>query len=397
MHIVYLLIQPISSHCMSYPRRLSSMARTRLLHSSELRSAESRVQELQAESLDDALPEGFSVNGTEKEPEEAPQRPALAITVLNIVNGAIWGVLARKGVMVLTTYDGSYLGGVVWANFGACLVMGAAVELNYVWQLLLGDTFGQKGTIPLYVGITTGFCGTFSSFSSFILEAFEKASNTLAAVYGYPNAAYGIMEALAVIFTQLAVSALGFHVGKHLMGAADERTTQFTAGTYRILEYGSSILGVAAYVVVIVLTATKSDGTWRSWMFLCLFAPWGALLRFYLLKKLNTKVRNFPLGTFAANTIGCLLLAIFTLLLRGKSGSVALLSKKTACHVLVGLDDGFCGALTTVSTFIAELFGLATLYGYRYCTASVTTGFVLMVLILGSYNWAVGLGPACAT
>ena len=53
--------------------------------------------------------------------------------ILNIVHGAIWGVLVRKGLMLLTTYSGSFLSGVIWANFAACVVMGLAID---------GEVFG---------------------------------------------------------------------------------------------------------------------------------------------------------------------------------------------------------------------------------------------------------------
>lgn len=383
--------------------QLTPMTHTRRSLSQEMRAAESRWHELEAESLKEALPEGFNADTKELKQGKTGQ-PSPTHTILNIVNGALWGVLARKGLMVLTMYNGTYLGGVVWANFAACVVMGMAMALEKPWGALLehedrktGKTsgkFAQKGTIPVYVGITTGFCGTCSSFSSFILEAFSRAANTLPELYDYPNAAYGIMEALAVLVAQLAISASGFHAGQHLMNASDSKVSPISPRAYKWMELACSVSGVVCYIIVIVLIATKNDGSWRSWTFLCLFAPWGALLRFWLLKTLNGKIRNFPVGTYTANQVGCLLLAVFTLLLRGRRGSVPIVSNMIGCHILVGLDDGFCGALTTVSTFVVELFGLTTGHSYGYGVASVASGFACMVLILGSYNWAVGLVPA---
>lgn len=317
-------------------------------------------------------------------------------TYLNILHGAVWGVLARKGLMALTLYNGSFLGGVIWANFAACVVMGMAVASSRMWEPLL-NIHGAKGSVPLYAGISTGFCGTCSSFSSFILEAFEKAANVEPTAQNYPNAAYGIMEALAVIIAHLGISAAGFRLGQHLMGGLDSLVPALHPKAYKFVDTASCAIGVAAYIAAIVLIPTERHSVWRSWTFLVLFAPWGAFVRFALSKYLNTRLKGFPAGTFAANVGGCLLLCIFTLLQRGRYGkadSRTIVSHILPCHVLQGLDDGFCGALTTVSTFVVEMFTLPTMQSYRYALLSVVASFCLFVLILGSYNWAVGLLPA---
>lgn len=376
-----------------------------------LHQAESRVREAEETSLHSALPSGLNID---QQPEKAPPQsenkpflrvPPLLHTLLNIINGAIWGVLARKGLMVLTTYTGTYLGGVVWANFAACVVMGMFVALEKTWLNLTAkdpsgkSIFPAKGSIPLYAGVTTGFCGSCSSFSTFILESFNKAADTLPHKYKYPNGAYGIMEAFAVILTQLSISVAGYFVGRHLTKAIEKYSLPLSGRFYKLLDTASCLLGIAAYIVIIVLIPTISRGSWRLWTFLVLFAPWGALARFYLSKYLNSLRKNFPLGTFAANTIGCLLLAIFTLIARGKrpgNKAITINTNVIGCHVLTGLDDGLCGALTTVSTFVVELTALETLHSYIYGFTSVVVGFIIMILLLGSYNWAVGLlDPVC--
>lgn len=374
--------------------------------SSSLRQVSTRLEQLEAESIAASLPEGFY-----DDRQEEKEYPVLIrkfhidediLIVLNIVNGAIWGVLVRKGLTVLTTYLGSYLGGLIWANFTACLVMGLAVESTKVWRRLLKvGYFQNKAAAPLYIGITTGFCGTCSSFSSMILEAFQKATNTLPkTAYTYPNSAYGIMECLSVLGGQLAVSVSGFHIGKHLVEFVDEYTPVFSERTYKLIEFLSLLIGIIGFIINIILIGVKNEGLWRTWTFSILFAPFGALLRFYLSKFLNSKVKNFPLGTFTANILGTLLLATFTLLARGKRShsDTPLVNHVTGCQVLVGLDDGFCGALTTISTFVVELFALRTVHSYRYGFTSVWLGFIIMILLLGSYNWTLGLtNPACSS
>ncbi|KAI5950142.1 hypothetical protein KGF54_005290 [Candida jiufengensis] len=366
------------------------------------RTIQTTLAGVEAETVADALPEGFKGEGY----EEKPKIPKIiskykqyAPILLNIIHGSIWGVLVRKGLMQLTTYEGAYLSGVIWANFTACLIMGLAIDSDIIWlKLLDNQIFPNKGAIPVYTGITTGFCGTVSSFSTVILDAFNKSADTqIGEYYNYPNAAYGIMEFLAVILAEFGLSVMGFHMGKHLGTLIDNYLPSINYKTYKIIEKISMILGLCLVIITCVLLGTKPQGSWRNWTFSMFFAPFGAILRFYLSKYLNTKIKNFPIGTFTANVIGTLLLAIFTLIGRGKLPNGGQINKHImGCHILIGLDDGFCGALTTVSTFVAELFGLKTLHSYRYGTVSILISFSLVIIILGSYNGTIGLtDPVC--
>ncbi|CAI5760366.1 unnamed protein product [Candida verbasci] len=362
------------------------------------KAIQSQANDLDAESIASGLPEGFKTND-----EETKTKNKLILRtekylplILNIIHGSIWGVLARKGLIVLTTYDGAYLSGVIWANFTACVVMGLFIESESLWlKLIHDDRYPNKGAIPIYAGVTTGFCGTCSSFSSVIIEAFNKSANTAERKGGfqpfnYPNSAYGIMEFLAVILAQFGLSIMAFHMGKHLATLIDQFIPSFDRKFYKIIETISILLGGSIFIVIIVLIGVES--TWRSWTFSMFFAPFAALLRFYLSKYLNNKIANFPFGTFTANILGTLLLSIFTLLDRGYSSNGGRIINTTiSCQVLSGLDDGFCGALTTVSTFVAELFGLKTLYSYRYGITSIMISYAVTILILGSFAWTHGL------
>lgn len=370
------------------------------------RTIESELSIAEEESLSSALPEGFKYENENEKPPKSKHAIFVKTqkyypVILNIVHGSIWGVLVRKGLMALTSYKGSFLSGVIWANFTACIVMGLAIDGENLWlKLLEEDEYSAKGAIPVYTGLTTGFCGTVSSFSSVMLEAFNKAADTeIGVYYQYPNGAYGIMEFLAVVLAQFGMSVIGFHIGKHILEMMDKHLPQLDKKTYKMLEYLSMATGIALVIITCVLLGVKPHGAWRSWTFSMLFAPPGAILRYYLSKYLNSKVANFPMGTFAANILGSLLLAVFNLLGRGKlpGNNRRIVNHVMGCHVLNGLDDGFCGALTTVSTFVAELFALRTWFSYRYGISSIMVGFAMFILILGSYNWTVGLtDPYCS-
>lgn len=390
------------------PMAYSQLSRRNLAQ--QRQHTESNLSRLEAESVSEALPEGFPhkerANFLHALNLDRPiVKSSLAATLLNIACGSIWGVLARKGLIALTSYPGAYLGGLVWANFAACYVMGMAMESELLWlQLLLAadgklPLFPTKGAIPFYVGITTGFCGLCSSFSSMILEMFNKAANLPPVVAKYPNAGYGVMGAIEVVLTHLGLSLAGYRAGKHASRYLERLNYSLMPRGYYFLELLSSAFGVAAYIVVIVLIALKKGNTWREWTLSCLFAPWGAILRFALSKKLNPIKKDFPLGTYTANFCGSILLTIFNLLIRGrksKLSSIPIVDHSQACDVLVGLDDGFCGCLTTVSTFIVELCALTMSPSYTYGAVSVMSSFVAMLLILGLYNWTIGLTlPVC--
>lgn len=311
-----------------------------------------------------------------------------------ITFGSLCGMLARLGLIQLTTYDGAFLGGVVWANCCACFIMGMAAQTTAMW-LKAG---AAKGSLPLYVGITTGFCGTCSSFSLVMLEAFNKAANTLPQHYQYPNAAYGIMEALATIIAHMAVSGASFATGRHLGLVVDQWT--ISAATYRCTERATLVAGVAMYIVAVVLLGTQKRGDWRLWTFLCLFTPWAAMVRYGVSRWLNLRRPRFPLGTFAVNMGGTVFLAVLTVLGRGRRLLLLLIPITThmlSCHVVVGLDDGFCATVTTVLTFVAELYLLPTGASYVYGGTTVVLGFALVVVVLGSYAWSVGLVLAVCT
>ena len=109
-------------------------------------------------------------------------------TVSYLVLFSILGTLARLGLQWLTSYPAApSTFPVLWPNFAGTLVMGFLAHdlrlFRQEWGHQQTDTSTShakvKKTIPLYIGLTTGFCGSFTSFSSFMRDVFLAFLNEL--------------------------------------------------------------------------------------------------------------------------------------------------------------------------------------------------------------------------
>ena len=100
----------------------------------------------------------------------------------------------------------------------------------------------------------------------------------------------------------------------------------------------------------------------------------GATCRF-LLSYLPVTDRELPLSTFLANVIGCFLMGIIAV--KGEA-------RGWDANLLLFLKTGFCGGLTTFSTFSAETMAMAEkghmTTAILYVTATVAAGFIALYL-----------------
>ncbi|RYP40978.1 hypothetical protein DL767_001294 [Monosporascus sp. MG133] len=191
-------------------------------------------------------------------------------TVSYLILFAILGTLARLGLQALTYYPRApVIFSSVWPNFAGSLVLGYLSEdrklFRHEWGVPTYDQhisrakqknadeengeslftqpavdlpaakkahMATKKTIPLYIGLATGFCGSFTSFSSFIRDIFLAMSDDLASpdvsASSIPrNGGYSFIALLAVVIITVSLSLSGYFVGAHMAITLEPFTPSF--------------------------------------------------------------------------------------------------------------------------------------------------------------------------
>ncbi|KAI2778745.1 CrcB-like protein-domain-containing protein [Daldinia loculata] len=386
--------------------------------------------------------------GEEVETEEpklgyVSRLPTEIYTISYLILFALFGTLARVGLQALTFYAGAPVAfSSVWPNFAGSLILGFLAEDRMLFRFERGsptyelkllrakqngvdeETGGSgsdrvavdqaavkkahmatKKTIPLYIGLATGFCGSFTSFSSFIRDIFLALSNDLLApdagsITTPRNGGYSFMAVCAVIITTISLSISGLFIGAQLALALEPITPSLPFNFIRkFLDRFTVFLAWGCWVGAILLSALPPDRfsnpgaaeIWRGRVtFSLVFAPLGCLGRFYTSLYLNRYFPSFPLGTFFVNIFGTAVLGMTWDLAHVPLGGVV------GCQVLQGIEDGFCGCLTTVSTWVAELTALRRRHAYVYGGVSVVAALACMIAIMGGLRWTDGFSTlAC--
>ncbi|OAA74730.1 CrcB-like protein [Akanthomyces lecanii RCEF 1005] len=352
-------------------------------------------------------------------------------TLSHLVLFSLLGTLARVGLSHLTTYPGApTIFPTLWANVGGSLVMGFLTEDRKLFRHEWGATstydqllrraraaktdnndekrasidlaaakrahLATKKTIPLYIGLATGFCGSFTSFSTFIRDVFLALSNDMVSpdLHGlappHRNGGYSFMALLAVVIETVGLSVGAYVAGMHLGAALEPHTPSIPFRLGRgVIDKLAVLLGWGCWLGAVLLAIFPPHDRWRGTVvFALVFAPLGCLARFYLSMLLNSRRPSFPLGTFAANMLGTAVLGMAWDIAHSTGAGGVL-----GCQLLQGIEDGFCGCLTTVSTWVSELSSLRRKSAYIYGTVSVVLATVLMIVIMGSLRWTQGFAP----
>ena len=304
------------------------------------------------------------------------------------------GVLCRIYLSELSRWDGVPFFSSLYSQVLGTMIMGFIVTHS----LLLA-----KNHSFVYQAITTGLCGSITTFSSWNLEA---VSSLLQTDQESPDNTIRILGWGTTLLLGLGMSAGALSVGKHLASlspwsdhklrkkdlvASDvddsPEATNTSSKCYSIncchirlkcIVLMSVSLWLAVSVLIVVIPWMLLHHQWDL-VFSVLFAALGTYCRWHL-APLNATFHNFKLGTFMVNIIGAWFLA-------GVVSAQTIYPDGWKHNILVGIGTGFCGCLTTVSTFTVELSGLPVKYAYMYGLASILLAQAGLILIRGPIQW----------
>ncbi|KAJ2502871.1 hypothetical protein GGH96_000741 [Coemansia sp. RSA 1972] len=304
----------------------------------------------------------------EHEAEQTPEsQPSRALTQFGPVPGLVLfsmlGVLTRIYTTRLFSYPGAPTFALIWPQLIGCFIMGAVAR--------------TRRTFPasLHTGLTTGLCGSITTFSSWQLLVYTQ----FFADKGEHSKFQNFLGGVSVWVTTLACACGALRAGAGAGDMCGARRGSGDRWKYKsdCVVAGVCVLGVVAACVVV---GTAHDA--RSVSISVLMGPAGTLVR-WKLSKLNTHgtARRLPAGTLLANTMGCAVLAAVHTLQNG--GLVR--PSHTSCQVLTAISDGFCGCLTTISTFAHELHALPPRHAATYTIVSIAATQLLFILVCGIY------------
>ncbi|KEG09593.1 CrcB-like protein [Trypanosoma grayi] len=243
-------------------------------------------------------------------------------------------------------------------NCVGCFVMGLVAAL--------ASTPPQDATFPwIYRSILVGFCGSLTTFSSWILDVVQ--SNTASLSFGE------LISGLTMPFIFLLWGRDSARFVWFLLTFATKGSGVHVANVVFL-----AISVVAAVVIPISLEVAVHQGLLdlpfadrRA----VVLGPLGALPRYGLSLLLNgmNRVHKFPLGTLTANVLAVLL-----------TGLLDYFYRKTGNVWCVIVENGLCGALSTVSSFVQEIVVFYSQgrrnMAYIYAFASVASCCVVMAL-----------------
>lgn len=223
----------------------------------------------------------------------------------------------------------------------------------------------------LRLGLATGLCGSITSFSTF---TFQAASQLIRG---------SLSNGLMMIIYVMSLSYTSYLAGRWVekvqipLPLFLQNTLSWLDDSFQI-----QILSLFVQASLVVYSVLDTSPSSRYYSFALLLGPFGSVLRFVFSVIYNADPLKFPLGTFLANILATVILAMLSTI---NSSS---LSSSMSCLWIAAFSNGFCGSLSTISTFIVELHAMETNRALFYASSSITIACLACFIINGIPIWA---------
>ena len=364
---------------------------------------------------------------------------------LCILTATVIGNCARMGITDLSSYELAFMQPitVLWANCTSNIAMG-------FMQAMLAEPGFMEEHMILFMTITTGFCGAYSSFSGMVVSIFEHSTSlTTFEVKNekqLPNPGYGVMAFLSVTMAHMFMCMSGLLFGRKLatdiiiryfsveyvvpegfegditscdiFDSESDHTIEENMHNdegkqvtlckkpcpglrwlFLAIDHTMAALGIPLAIILVVLASYYDNYSRAKWTLPSLFGFFGAFLRYGLSTNLNSVFKWFPLGTFIANVGATLLTAILAIINRGRRAphsDLPIANTVHKCRIVYALIEGFCATLSTVSAFIHEGYVMSFFHMLSYYGISIGASYISCVVTLGAFAWRRGLvDPLC--
>jgi CrcB protein len=285
-----------------------------------------------------------------------------------------------------------------YANALGCFVMGILAECNVV--LLVPNKFTRLSNL-VAVGMMTGYCGCTTTFSSwqydsmyalltgqvgtfFLREVIGLCVSYYALVFGHDMAALIIIPIFNAILHKIRSKK------QTIADMKDDKRKGISVTTvlWRVIIVLFVIANVLLTCLFIALLSSPLDPTTRLVSAAMLFCPFGCTLR-YLFSLGNVKLApKIPIFTFCANLLATIIVGFFKVTDQRYSS----IYNTEGLHIFfMGVTGGFCGCLSTVSSFIEEIHTKLkdVRWRYLYLVLSLVVPCLALLVIVGSFVWTV--------
>eukprot|EP01080_Neovahlkampfia_damariscottae_P010753 gene10753-3372_t len=220
----------------------------------------------------------------------------------------------------------------------------------------------KKSITRILTGFTTGFCGCLTTFSSWQYEVVSDFYQKNYSFYFYKQIS-GI--AYCILFYNIGrdISPYFYSLINTKENESDEGRNENIEETQNPIEKDNIIAPILSlsleFFIFIFLFASIGVIIWLTTVrniygYILLSAPFGCILRYQIClynTKLKEKTTLVPFYTMYANVFGLFVLTLCHAFQHRTTHNYAL-------DFIKSVEIGFCGSLTTVSTFIQELDSL---------------------------------------